>query len=176
MPSLFRILFVCWLVGLFALFCCFYFSACLNIHRSGVLTALFGWYMAGAGDRLRATAVTRGWNGYRNEREHLKLTLEKTVILPLLPGLKPETFRSWVQRSNHWAMSARWIRMRWMVAHLAVWPWMIVSCLFFTPDEYGWGGAQAPHAFVLFFRVWEKWIEVHPPSVWPIFTCSSGHG
>ena len=39
--------------------------------------------MAGAGDRLRATAVTRGWNGYRNEREHLKLTLEKTVILPL---------------------------------------------------------------------------------------------
>ena len=56
--------------------------------------------MAGAGDRLRATAVTRGWNGYRNEREHLKLTLEKTVILPLLPGLKPETFRSRIRRST----------------------------------------------------------------------------
>ena len=27
--------------------------------------------------RLRATAVTRGWNGYRNRSQHRKLTLEK---------------------------------------------------------------------------------------------------
>ena len=44
-------------------------------------------------DLLRATAVTRGWNGYRNKSQHRKLTLE------------PGTFRSRVQRSNHWAMS-----------------------------------------------------------------------
>ena len=89
--------FVCLFVCLFfVLFLnIFYYSACLNIHRSGVLTALFGCYIAGAaGDLLRATAVTRGWNGYRKESQHRKLTLEKTVILPLLPGLKPETFRS----------------------------------------------------------------------------------
>ena len=28
-------------------------------------------------DPLRATAVTRGWNGYRNKSQHRKLTLEK---------------------------------------------------------------------------------------------------
>ena len=28
-------------------------------------------------DLLRATAVTRGWNGYRNDSQHRKLTLEK---------------------------------------------------------------------------------------------------
>ena len=94
LPFVFLFLFVC-LLAFFVLFLnIFYYSACLNIHRSGVLTALFGCYMDGAGDRLRATAVTRGWNGYRNKREHRKLTLEKTVILPFLPGLKPETFRS----------------------------------------------------------------------------------
>ena len=33
---------------------------------------------------LRATAVTRGWNGYRNKSLHRKLTLEKKVFTPLL--------------------------------------------------------------------------------------------
>ena len=28
---------------------------------------------------LRATAVTRGWNGYRNKSQHRKLTLEKNI-------------------------------------------------------------------------------------------------
>ena len=57
--SFFWFLFVCLLV--FVLFLnIFYYSACLNIHRSGVLTALFGCYKAGARDLLRATAVTRG--------------------------------------------------------------------------------------------------------------------
>ena len=28
---------------------------------------------------LRATAVTRGWNGYRNKSQHIKLTLEKKI-------------------------------------------------------------------------------------------------
>ena len=30
------------------------------------------------------TAVTLGWNGYRNKSQHRKLTLEKTIIPPLL--------------------------------------------------------------------------------------------
>ena len=38
---------------------------------------------------LRATAVTRGWNGYRNKSQHRKLTLEKKNYLAAPPG----TFR-----------------------------------------------------------------------------------
>ena len=57
-------------------------------------------------DLLRATAVTRGWNGYRNKSQHRKLTLEKKIVPPLLPGLEPGTFRPRVRRSNHWAIPA----------------------------------------------------------------------
>ena len=31
-------------------------------------------------DLLRATAVTRGWNGYQNKSQHKKLTLEEKII------------------------------------------------------------------------------------------------
>ena len=55
-------------------------------------------------DLLRATAVTHGWNGYRNKSRHRKLTLEKFILSPLLRGLEPGTFRSRVRRSNHWAI------------------------------------------------------------------------
>ena len=55
---------------------------------------------------LRATAVTRGWNGYRNKSQHRKLTLEKKILPPLLQGFEPATFRSRVRRSNHWAIPA----------------------------------------------------------------------
>ena len=51
---------------------------------------------------LRATAVTRGWNGYRNKSQHRKLK----IIPPLLRGLDPATFRSRVRRSNHLAIPA----------------------------------------------------------------------
>ena len=132
--------------------------AFLNIHRSGLLTTLFGCYMAGTTwnccrlgarsaytiqscnfcfvlflqrhfmqlhirrvhvylavtchlrfwqndwDLLRATVVTRWWNGYRNKSQHRKLTLEKNFFPPLLPGLEPATFWSRVRRSNHWAI------------------------------------------------------------------------
>ena len=57
-------------------------------------------------DLLRATAVTWGWNGYRNKSQHRKLTLEKKILPQLLPGLEPGTFWSWVRRSNHWAIPA----------------------------------------------------------------------
>ena len=38
---------------------------------------------------LLATAVTRGWNGYRNQSQHKKLTLEKKILLPLLRNSNP---------------------------------------------------------------------------------------
>ena len=53
---------------------------------------------------LRATAVTLGWNGYRNKSQHRKLTLEKKILLPLQQGFEPMTFWPWVRRSNHWAI------------------------------------------------------------------------
>ena len=124
------------------------FIACfLNIHRSGVLTAL-AWlvphetaavsaqvlcipynhvpyhfmqshirkvyvclavtchlhFWQNDWDLLRATAVTRGWNGYQNKSQHRKLTLEKKILAPLLQGFEPVTFQSQVRHSNHWAI------------------------------------------------------------------------
>ena len=55
---------------------------------------------------LRATAVTRGWNGYRNKSQHRKLTLEKKILPPLQQGFEPATLQSRVRRSNHWAIPA----------------------------------------------------------------------
>ena len=43
-------------------------------------------------DVLRATAVTRGWNGYRNKSQHRKLTLEKKILPPFLQGLETRSF------------------------------------------------------------------------------------
>ena len=52
-------------------------------------------------DLLRATAVTRRWNGYRNKSQHRKSTLEKKIFPPILQGFKPPIFQSRVRRSNH---------------------------------------------------------------------------
>ena len=57
-------------------------------------------------DLLRATVVTRGWNGYRNKSQYRKLTLEKKILPPLQQGFEPATFWSRVRRSNHWAIPA----------------------------------------------------------------------
>ena len=57
-------------------------------------------------DLLRATAVTRGWNGYRNKSQHRKSTLEKKILLPLQQGFEPATFQWRVRHSNHWAVHA----------------------------------------------------------------------
>ena len=50
-------------------------------------------------DLLRAAAVTRGWNGHRNESAQ-KVDPGEEIIPQLLPGLEPETFRSRVRRSD----------------------------------------------------------------------------
>ena len=57
-------------------------------------------------DFLRATVVTRGWNGYRNKSQHKKSTLEKKILPPFQQGFEPATFQSRVRRSNHWAIPA----------------------------------------------------------------------
>ena len=49
----------------------------------------------------RATAVTRGLNGYRNKSQHRKLTLEKKILPALFHGFEPATFQSRVLLSNH---------------------------------------------------------------------------
>ena len=40
-------------------------------------------------DLLRATAVTRGWNGYRNKSQRRKLTLENNILPLLQQGFEP---------------------------------------------------------------------------------------
>ena len=55
-------------------------------------------------DFLRATVVTRGWNGYRNKSQHRKSTLEMKILPPFQQGFEPATFQSWVRCSNHWAI------------------------------------------------------------------------
>ena len=57
-------------------------------------------------DHLRATAVTRGWNGYRKKSQHRKSTLEKKILPPLQQGFEPATFQSRVRCSNHWVIPA----------------------------------------------------------------------
>ena len=57
-------------------------------------------------DRLCATAVACGWNGYRNKNQHRKFTLDKKILPLLQPELEPETFWSQVQCSNHWVIPA----------------------------------------------------------------------
>ena len=73
---------------------------------------------------LRAAAVTRGWNGYRNKSQHRKLTLEKKILPPLQQGFEPATFRSRVQRSNHWAIptpQTMWIVNSWLRVSVRKW-------------------------------------------------------
>ena len=50
---------------------------------------------------LRATAVTRGVEQTLNKSQHTKLTVEKKILPPLLPGFELATFRSPVQCSTN---------------------------------------------------------------------------
>ena len=50
-------------------------------------------------DLLGDTAVTRGWTGYRNKSQHIKMTPEKKNHPPLRPGLESATFRPRVRQT-----------------------------------------------------------------------------
>ena len=98
-------------------------------------------------DLLRTTAVTRRWNGYRNESQHRKLTLEKIILPPLLQGFETATFRSRVQPSDHWTIPVHPLWMRdprqsvWLLAdwitpcnrgcviHVCLTDWMLTGLL-----------------------------------------------
>ena len=54
----------------------------------------------------RVIAVTRGWSGHRTKSHHTKLTLEKKILQPLLPGFELRTIPSRVQRSYQQAIQA----------------------------------------------------------------------
>jgi len=77
---------------------------CMPVYCLAVTCHLHFWQT----DRnhMRATAVTRGCNGYRNKSHHRKLTLEKKILSPLPRGFEPATFGSRVGRCNHWATPA----------------------------------------------------------------------
>ena len=81
-------------------------------------------------DFLRATVVTRGWNGYRNKSQHRKSTLEKKILPPFQQGFEPVTFQSRVRCSNHWAIPAPYTQL------------FVYSFLFYTHDwfllEFQW--------------------------------------
>ena len=103
---------------------------------------------------LRATAVTRGWNGYRNKSQHRKLTMEKKILPPLLQGFEPATFRSRVRRSNYWAIPApehachrHWLRPRANAVeqHLAHWSCTPMKWWNLTDQE-----ERSPH------QIWKK--------------------
>ena len=183
-----------------------FYSAFLNIHRSGVLTAL-AWLVPHEtaavsaqvlcipynhapchfmqshirkvyaclavtchlhfwqNDRglLRATAVTWGWNGYRNKNQHRKSTLEKKILPPLQQRFEPATFQSRVRRSNHWAIPA------------PVLPWVLQA------RRQAWAGSSTLRSLAVFggapFRsslfTWvlpggrQAWTGLVPLRAWP---------
>ena len=56
-----------------------------RVHACSAVTYLHFWQ--NDQDIARATAVARGWNGYRK-----KESAQKKILPPLLPGLEPVTF------------------------------------------------------------------------------------
>ena len=70
-----------------------------KVHTCLGVTCHLMYFWQNDRDVLRATAVTRGWNGYRNKSQHRKSTLEKKILPPLLQGFEPATFQSRVRLS-----------------------------------------------------------------------------
>ena len=85
-------------------------------------------------DFLRATVVTRGWNGYRDKSQHRKSTLEKKILLPFQQGFEPATFQSWVRCSNHWAIPAPKPRRRFETCFLYLAEYSVKN--FITTRQY----------------------------------------
>ena len=70
-----------------------------RVHVSLAVTCHLHFWQNGQ-DFSRSTAITRGWNEYRNKGQHRMLTKEKIILPPLLPGLEPSTSRARVRLST----------------------------------------------------------------------------
>ena len=81
-------------------------------------------------DFVRATVVTRGWNGYRNKSQHRKSTLEKKILPPFQQGFEPATFQSRVRCSNHWAIPAPMILNEWLSLFIARFEYPAKWCIY----------------------------------------------
>ena len=55
---------------------------------------------------VRATAIIRGWNGYRNKSQHRNLTMESRISPPFLPGTRTRDFSIMNPALHHWAIPA----------------------------------------------------------------------
>ena len=123
-------------------------------------------------DFLRATVVTRGWNGYRNKSQHRKSTPEKKILPPFQQGFEPATFQSRVRCSNHWAIPAPsyfdWL----MIAYIA-----LFSALLSRLTALVCGSAHEWLAFIALFlcvcvEYPPKWCTYNAGMVGATWNCS----
>ena len=114
-------------------------------------------------DLLRATALTRRWNGYRNKSQHRKLTLKKKILPPLQQGFESATFQSRVRRSNHWAIPApRYDRMPQGWRH---WPGpLLFPVIAFTKHHLP--QFSLPFSLKFICLRWKGFFKI-TPSIWP---------
>ena len=118
-------------------------------------------------DLLRATVVTRGWNGYRNKSQHRKSTLEKKILLPFQQGFEPATFQSRVRCSNHWAIPAphpdHWL----MTAYIALFCALLSSLIVLTC-----GSAWVTSFYSTYFEYPLKWCTYSAGMAGATWNCS----
>ena len=66
-------------------------------------------------DFLRATVVTRGWNGYRNKSQHRKSTLEKKILPPFQQGFEHATFQREQDGAGDYIPNATLSQPQWLL-------------------------------------------------------------
>ena len=92
--------------------CHFMQSHILKVHTCLAVTCHLHFWQ-NDWNLLCATVVTQGWNKYQNKSQHRKLTQEKKILPPLLQGLEPMTFWSWIWHSNHWTIPNHNFKWQW---------------------------------------------------------------
>ena len=116
-------------------------------------------------DFLRATVVTRGWNGYRNKSQHRKSTLEKKILPPFQQGFEPATFQSRVRRSNHWAIPAPELCYWLMIAYIALFSALLSRLIVLACGSTWLTSFIARFCFwistkVVYLQHWHGWLYV----------------
>ena len=82
---------------------------------------------------VRATAVTRGRNGYWNKKQQWRLTPGKKILPPLLPGTEPTTIRSEPTSIRSWVRRYQWT---WSPPHpLCTVNLLLFHVFYFTHEE-----------------------------------------